>query len=58
MSIFNSIFPVENYKYICGMTRESKAIYLYNYFLKNKDSLLIVTDTLYESNKLYQAVIK
>ena len=58
MSIFSKIFPVDNTKNIYGMTREAKAIYLWNYFLKNKGSILIVTDTLYECNKLYQTLIK
>lgn len=58
MSIFSKIFPVEDKKNIYGMTREAKAIYIWNYFLKNKRSILIVTDTLYECNKLYQTLIK
>ena len=58
MSIFSNLFPIEYKKNLYGMTREAKSIYLYNYFLNNKGSLLIVTDTLYESNKLYQSLIK
>lgn len=57
MSIFKNMFPVEDKQYIYGMTREVKAIYLWNYFLKSNGSLLIVTDTLYECNKLYQTLI-
>ena len=58
MSIFKHLLSIDNKSNIYGLTRETKAIYLWNYYLENKKSMLIVTDTLYESNKLYQALIK
>lgn len=58
MSIFRHLFPIDNKNNIYGLTREAKAIYLWNYYIENKESMLIVTDTLYESNKLYQTLIK
>ncbi len=58
MSLFSSLLPIGNENIIYGMTRELKAIYIYNYYKKNSKSMLIVTDTLYECNRLYQALLK
>ncbi|HPF82864.1 MAG TPA: transcription-repair coupling factor [Bacilli bacterium] len=52
MSIFNTIF--ENNKEVYGLTDELKAIYLKNIYEENNKSILFVTNSLYEANKIYQ----
>lgn len=58
MGIFSSLLPINNEKKIIGLTRELKAIYIANYYKKYNKSILIVTDTLYECNRLYQTILR
>ena len=39
---------------ITGLTNELRAIYIYNIFKKQNNSILYVTSSLYEANKFYQ----
>lgn len=58
MNFFKTIwnpFPKENQ--IIGLTNEMKAIYIYNLFEEKDDSLLVVTNSLFESNLLYQSLL-
>ena len=58
MGIFSELLPISNEKKIIGLTRELKAIYIANYYKKYNKSILIVTDTLYECNRLYQTILR
>lgn len=58
MNFFKTIwnpFPKENQ--IIGLTNEMKAVYIYNLFEEKDDSLLVVTNSLFESNLLYQSLL-
>ena len=54
MDYLNNLFKIENKKNIGlkGLTDESFCIYLKNYFDKNDESVVLVTPTLFEANKL------
>ena len=57
MNFFESLFDSEkNIQAILGLTDELKSIYIYDYFIKHNDSLVIVTNTLYESNTIYKSL--
>ena len=58
MGIFSNLLTIGNDKKIIGLTRELKAIYIANYYKKYNKSMLIVTDTLYECNRLYQTILR
>ena len=55
MSIINSLFK-EN-EYVSGLTSEAKAIYVYNIFKNSKDSVVLLSNSLYESNLFYQSLL-
>lgn len=54
MNFLGEIFKYENHARICGLTSELQAQYYYHYFKQNDDNILIVTNSLYDSNKIYQ----
>lgn len=54
MNFLGEIFKYENHARVCGLTSELQAQYYYNYFKQNDDNILIVTNSLYDSNKIYQ----
>lgn len=54
MEFLGDIFEYKNGSKVTGLTDELDVIYIYNYFKKNKDNVLIVTNSLYESNKIFQ----
>lgn len=56
MSIFSNLFENEHEKYITGLTLELQALYVYNRFNKNNESITLVTSSLYEANKLYKTI--
>lgn len=56
MGIFEEILPVDKNSTIVGLTREMKAIYLYNCYIQKKKSILVVSNTLYEANLMYQSL--
>ncbi len=57
MSLFDKMFEIDNSNsQILGLNDSLKALYIYDYYNKTKASLLIVTSTLYEANKLYQEI--
>ncbi len=58
MRAFQDILPKGREKNIIGMTQEMKAIYLAAYLQETDKSILLVTDTLYESNRFYQMILK
>ena len=56
MSFFEQLLAITKSKEISGLTDELKALYLTNYYKKNKKGLLLVTSSLYEANLFYQMV--
>ena len=59
MKFFDNLFDLEysnNYS-ISGLNVELDCIYIYNTFIKNKDSILVVVNTLYEANNFYQRLL-
>lgn len=54
MDFLDNLFKYENHTRVCGLTSELLALYYYNYFKKNDRNVLIVTNSLYDSNKIYQ----
>ncbi len=54
MNFLGEIFKYENHARVCGLTSELQAQYYYHYFKQNDDNILIVTNSLYDSNKIYQ----
>ena len=58
MSLWNTIYhEIPDATQINGLTLEMKAIYISQSFLENNDSILVVTNSLYEANSLYQAIL-
>ena len=58
MDYLNNLFKIENKKNIGlkGLTDESFCVYVYDYFSKNDKSIVIVTPTLFEANKLLNSL--
>ena len=56
MNFFESLFE-GNSKQIIGLNSELKSIYLYNKFIKEKKSIIFVTNNLYEANKIYKSLL-
>ena len=54
MDFLNDLFKYKNHSTVCGLTDELSILYYYNYFINNSDNLLIVTNSLYDSNKIFQ----
>lgn len=54
MDFLSDIFKYENHGKVCGLTGELLINYYYNYFNNNDRNVLIVTNSLYDSNKIYQ----
>ena len=50
-------FKYQNGLNVIGLTKELDAFYVANYFLENKKSVLLVTSSLYEANKLYESIL-
>ena len=59
MSFFDNLFRVDtkNEYLVTGLSRELNSIYVYDHFKKNNDNILLVTNSLYEANDLYNRVI-
>ena len=54
MDFLSDIFTYKNHDVICGLTEELAVLYYYNYFKKYDRNVLIVTNTLFDSNKIFQ----
>ena len=55
MNFYENIFKEYNInKTITGLTNELRAIYIYNIFKQKNESILYVTNSLYEANRFYQ----
>ncbi|MCI9434263.1 MAG: transcription-repair coupling factor [Bacilli bacterium] len=56
MNFFDSLFSIDDSKVILGLNDELKAIYIYNYFVQNNTSIVVITNTLYEANNFYKSL--
>ena len=54
--MFNNLFKEFDCEEILGLTDETKALYIFNYFTQKKESMVVLTASLYEANKLYQSL--
>lgn len=57
MSIFNSLIEITDNKEILGLTDELKALFVYNYFIKNKETTVFLSSTIYQANIIYQNLL-
>jgi transcription-repair coupling factor (superfamily II helicase) len=59
MNIFENLFEHSNKNNIgiIGLSNELNAIYIYSCFKKNNEDMLIVTNTLFEANKIYESLL-
>ena len=59
MKFFENLFkiPDNNYYGVSGLTLELNCIYIYNTFIKQDGSVLVVTNSLYEANNFYQRLL-
>jgi len=58
MKFFDKLFDVkdDNYYGVSGLNSETSSIYIYNTFLKYNKSIIVVTNSLYEANTLYNKI--
>lgn len=57
--MFENIFKNDiDLKRIVGLTNELKSIYMYNLFIQKERSIILICNSLYEANKLYQSLCK
>ena len=56
MDFLSDIFNYKNGYHVCGLTEELTIQYYLNYYNKNQENVLIVTNTLYDANKIYQGL--
>ena len=59
MKFFENLFkiPDNNYYGVSGLTLELNCIYIYDTFIKQDGSVLVVTNSLYEANNFYQRLL-
>lgn len=57
MSFFDNLFNIDDTKVVLGLNDELKSIYIYNDFISSNNSLIVVTNTLYEANLLYKSIL-
>lgn len=50
------LFKDFKYEYVSGLNDELKSIYIYNYFNSSDKNVLIVCNSLYEANMMYQSL--
>ncbi len=54
MDIFKNIFKYENHATVCGLTEELNIIYIKNLLDIQDDFILVLANTLYDANKIFQ----
>ena len=54
MDFLNDIFQFKDHGTVCGLCDELQILYYVTYFNRYDDNVLIVTNSLYDSNKIYQ----
>ena len=57
MNFFNSILNELDGDSVYGLTSELKGLFLYKKFKKENKSIICVTSTIYEANKIYQILL-
>ena len=59
MNFFANLFKIPNNKYygVSGLNIELNCIYIYDTFVKQSGSVLVVANSLYEANNLYQRLL-
>ena len=59
MSFFDDLFELNsNSLYsVSGLNKELNSLYIYNYFIKKKNGVLVVFNSLYEANDIYNRLI-
>ena len=53
----NKIIESDSSVLVTGLTKGVQASYVWNLFSETKQSILLVTNTLYEANNLYKALV-
>ena len=56
MDFLNNYFKYQNESEIVGLTPELNIFYILNYFQKTNKNILIITNTLYETNKYFDSI--
>ena len=54
MEFIKGLFNYNNGSTVCGLTDELNILYMYNYFIEHDDNVLVLTNSLYDANKLFQ----
>ena len=54
MDFLNDIFQFKDHGTVCGLCDELQILYYLTYFNRYDDNVLIVTNSLYDSNKIFQ----
>ena len=59
MAIFDNLFNIskDSGYAITGLNKELNSIYLYEYFVKNNRGILVLCNSLYEANDIYNRLI-
>ena len=50
------LFKDFKHEYVSGLNDELKSIYIYNYFNSSDNNVLVVCNSLYEANMMYQSL--
>ncbi|MBO5474972.1 MAG: transcription-repair coupling factor [Bacilli bacterium] len=56
MDYLNDLFKFENESIVCGLSSELTILYYLKYFESHDDNVLIVTNSLYDANKIFRAL--
>ena len=56
--MFNNLFKYENNLTVSGLNESLINEFIVNYYLTNKKDVLVVSDSLYEANKIYKGIHK
>lgn len=54
MDFLSNIFKYDKYNTVCGLVDEAAILYYLNYFNNNDSNVLILTNSLYDANKIYK----
>ena len=54
MEFIKGLFNYNIGSTVCGLTDELNILYMYNYFIEHDDNVLVLTNSLYDANKLFQ----
>ncbi len=54
MDFLSNLFKFENNSTVCGLTDELNILYFMEYFKQHDDNVLVVTNSLYDANKIFQ----